>query len=257
MAEGGAHRRRRRSRRVCRAVRIAFVRGANLNPWELQNYAGLPGELVAFASRSGGFGLDDVGVPVRRLPSVMDAARRLPRSAAGAIMRLGGCSSTSSASSGPDRVRHRPRGRARPAYSAQAMSARDAGRVPPGGRDGVGEHRSMPAPENRFVARRIASGRRRASTTSSRSPIAPRPPRARRVFRAERITVLPMGIDLERFPPSRRCGRRRGPLRILAVGRLVWEKGIEDMVLPPAVPGTRGARSSDLRRGRPVSEGGW
>jgi glycosyltransferase involved in cell wall biosynthesis len=46
----------------------------------------------------------------------------------------------------------------------------------------------------------------------------------------ERIDVLPMGVDLERFAPTA-AERAPGPLRILSVARLVSEKGVEDLVV--------------------------
>ena len=44
-------------------------------------------------------------------------------------------------------------------------------------------------------------------------------------------TVQPMGIDLERFTPHDAAEPDSGPLRVLAVNRLVSEKGVEDIVL--------------------------
>lgn len=55
---------------------------------------------------------------------------------------------------------------------------------------------------------------------------------------SKRITVIPMGIDIERFKPDRRCGcglRERlnidkDAIVVLFTGRLVWEKGIYDFI---------------------------
>ncbi len=44
----------------------------------------------------------------------------------------------------------------------------------------------------------------------------------------EKITVIPMGVDLKRFRPGRRA--EAGPMRILCVARLVAEKGIRELV---------------------------
>ena len=45
-------------------MRVAYVRGPNLNAWELQNVAGLRHEVVAFASLAGRHEIGDSGVEV-------------------------------------------------------------------------------------------------------------------------------------------------------------------------------------------------
>lgn len=45
----------------------------------------------------------------------------------------------------------------------------------------------------------------------------------------KKITVIPMGVDLEKFKPCKVSPYRVRPLKILFVGRLVKEKGIEEL----------------------------
>lgn len=62
--------------------RIAFVRGANLNPWEMQNFSPLADryDLVGFGSRGNNFDTSEIPFPVRKLFSVGQSLRaRTPR----------------------------------------------------------------------------------------------------------------------------------------------------------------------------------
>src|SRR5215210_5307355 len=99
-------------------MRIALVRGPNLNAWELANFD-LPGaEVVAFGSRRGSFDAHGLPLRARRLPSPVGA---VVQRAAGSIDYLFGLER---ALRGFD-VAHvaelfTP-------YSLQAIRARDAG----------------------------------------------------------------------------------------------------------------------------------
>lgn len=55
----------------------------------------------------------------------------------------------------------------------------------------------------------------------------------------ERITVLPLGTDVERFHPAP-VRRRPGPLRLLSVARLEPAKGVEDVVIAAGLLAQRG-----------------
>ncbi len=57
--------------------RIAFVRGSNLNPWEMQNFAPLASryDLVGFGSRANNFDTTEIQFPVRKLFSVGQSVR--------------------------------------------------------------------------------------------------------------------------------------------------------------------------------------
>lgn len=45
-----------------------------------------------------------------------------------------------------------------------------------------------------------------------------------------RVSIVPCGVDLSRFTPARRRGRRSGRVRLLVLGRLVERKGIDDVI---------------------------
>ncbi len=60
--------------------RVALVRGATLNHWEMQSYASLTVrfDVTAFGSDLGSFDRDSVPFPVRTLPGLLERAKRLP-----------------------------------------------------------------------------------------------------------------------------------------------------------------------------------
>ena len=215
-------------------MRIALVRGPNLNAWELQNYAQLDADVVAFGSRRGAFDEHGHPVEVRRLPAVTDAVRGVP---AMLLERFGGSLhylwGLERALAGFD-VAHtaelfNP-------YSLQAIRARDAGRVKRTVVT-VWENIAFRAPENGRVARRVAEVAARADHFVGISE------RSRFYLETlgvppDRITVTPMGVDLDRFRPG--PPPPAGPLRVLTVTRLVAEKGVEDLVLALALLRDRG-----------------
>jgi glycosyltransferase involved in cell wall biosynthesis len=57
----------------------------------------------------------------------------------------------------------------------------------------------------------------------------------------ERIRICPPGIEVERFAAGRPAGSREGPPTILSIGRLVWEKGHQDLLRAVALLRSRGA----------------
>jgi len=220
-----------------RAVRIAVVRGANLNAWELANFA-LPGhEVVAVGSHRGAF--DAHGVPVGRLRlhSPADVVARLPAPLPAVVARFGGDVSwllgLERALRGFD-IAHVAE-LASP-YSLQALRARDAGAVTRVVAT-VWENIALPPAPNSLVARRAAAVARGVDRFLAISE------RARRHLlyagvADERIDVFGMGVDLERFAP---CDRPAAPeLRILSVCRLVPEKGVEDLVVAVGLLAGRG-----------------
>jgi glycosyltransferase involved in cell wall biosynthesis len=112
-------------------------------------------------------------------------------------------------------------------YSRQAVKARDAGAV----RRVVAtvwENIPLPAAENSLVERRsraVAGGLDYCIAISERARLHLR----LAGVPEERIEVLPMGVDIERFTPAGEA--HAGPLRVLSVARLVSEKGVEDLVV--------------------------
>jgi glycosyltransferase involved in cell wall biosynthesis len=218
-------------------LRVALVRGPNLNPWELANFEPLDG-VVAFGSRRGSFAAQRISLPVRRLPSPADAVARLTALGRAAVSRFAGnldhLVGLEDAVRGFDVVHT---AELATGYSAQAIRARERGacrRVVAT----VWENIPLPAPENPVVARRVhtvaaAIDRCIAISDDARLhlELAGVP--------SDRIEVLPMGIDLERFSP-REGERAPGPLRVLSVARLVSEKGVEDLVVALRLLADRG-----------------
>ncbi|HEX6390509.1 MAG TPA: glycosyltransferase family 4 protein [Solirubrobacteraceae bacterium] len=222
-------------------MRIAVVRGANLNAWELSNFH-LPGhEVVAIGSRRGAF--DAHGVPVGqvRLRSPADVVARLPFPLPAVVARFGGEVSwlfgLERALRGFD-VAHVAE--LSSPYSLQALRARDAGAV------GcvvatVWENIALAPVANALVARRVAevaAGVDRFLAVTER---------AREHLRYagvedDRIEVLPMGVDVERFAPVERGASDE--LRVLCVSRLVPEKGVEDLVVALGMLVARGVPAS-------------
>ncbi len=213
--------------RCLTVVRVALIRGPNLNPWELVNFESIPG-VNAFGSRASIQPLDG-GIEVRRLLSPADLLRPMPTLARDGVLRFAGSLDylvgLERALRGYD-IAHVAE-LANP-YSLQAIRARRAGacrRVVAT----VWENIPMPPAANPLVARRaraVAAGLDACIAISADARlhlelagVAP-----------ERIEVLPMGIDLERFAPAQ-SRADAGPLRILSVCRLVSEKGVEDLVV--------------------------
>lgn len=217
-------------------MRIALVRAGNLNPWELANFD-LPSEVVAFGSRTGSFDAHGLPMAARRLPSPGDAVARLPALAQGAVGRFVGdvayLGGLQKALTGFD-IAHTAE--LSTLYSWQAVRAREHGAV----RRVVAtvwENIAVPPPANAAVARRaqtVAAGLDRALAISERARLHLRVAGVPE----DRIEVLPMGVDLERFAPVERSGT--GPLRVLSVSRLVSEKGVEDLVLALRLLADRG-----------------
>ena len=221
-------------------MRIAFIRGPNLNAWELQNLDGLPHELVAFASRSGKFEFEGVDVPVERLPCPLDPLAKAPPLVRAGLIHFAGqldyLVGLERHLRGFD-VAHAadllfP-------YSLQALKAKEQGAVKRVVLT-VWENIAYPVYENALVAKRaqrIAAGVDHCVAISEDAAlhltIAGVP--------EDRITVLPMGIDLERFSPGDRGDGER-PLEILCVSRLVHEKGVEDVVIAAGLLRERGVR---------------
>jgi len=216
------------------AVRIALVRGPNLNPWELANFEPIDG-VVAFGSRRGAFAEQRVGIPVRRLPSPADGVARLPALGRAAVARYAGNTDQliglERAVRGFDVVHT---AELATVYSSQAIRARAHGacrRVVAT----VWENIPLPAPENPLVARRVAAVAAGldhcvAITEGARLhlELAGLP--------SERIDVLPMGVDVVAFRPGGRAEAAPGaPLRVLSVARLVSEKGVDDLVVAAAL----------------------
>ena len=109
----------------------------------------------------------------------------------------------------------------------------------PAGADGLGDAALRGRLPQRARARPTAAACCGHRPVPRRSPSAPAP---RSSWRAPRRAHarLPAGIDVDRFAAARRAAARRRPARILSIGRLVWEKGHQDVLRALAL--LRGAR---------------
>ncbi len=205
-------------------MRIAVVRGANLNAWELSNFD-LPGhEVVAVGSRRGAFDAHGVPLGQLRLDSPTDLVARLPYPLPAVVARFGGEVSwlrgLGDALRGFD-VAHVAE--LSSPYSAQALRAPVSRVVAT-----VWENIATPPLANALVARRVRTVARGVDRFVAISERAAEHLRAAGVEDA-RIEVLPMGVDVERFAPVSRAVS--DGLRVLCVSRLVPEKGVEDLAI--------------------------
>ncbi len=219
-------------------MRIALIRGSLLRTWELPNYVLDGAEVTAFASRRSAGALADAPIPVRTLSSLGDVRSSLGPRVGGALEVLAGPTEylpgLEKALDGYD-VAHalelpNP-------LTGQAVKARSQGRVKRVVAT-VMENIPFRPPENRVVARRVAAAAREVDHFQAITE------RARNYLHTvgvpdERITVLPLGVDMERFAPAD-GPRADGPVRVLTVSRLEPAKGVEDLVIAAGLLAERG-----------------
>ena len=211
--------------------RVAIVRGPNLNPWEMQNYETLSGEfdLTAFTTTAPSFDIGGIRFPVVRVPPHPEHP--------GYMVGL------ESALSDADLI-----------YSADTtwMFSYQASliREKHGKRLVCLQWENIPFAyeESGEMKVRKAAVRKRADHFVAVTE------RAKEALVLEgvdpgRITVIPMGIDTDRFRPDdalrescrKELGLSREERAVLFTGRMVWEKGIYDFVhaakLAQASPG--------------------
>lgn len=212
-------------------MRVALVRGSLLRPSELDNFA-LPGaETVAIASRAIAADLAGWRDPrVIGLPSTGEVLGRLPPRAQAALGLVAGKTELlyglRRALRGVD-VAHaleldHP-------LTVQSLKARDAGAC----RAVVAtvmENIAFPSVPNRVVARRVE---RIAAGVDHFVAITDRARLHLELNGVDpgRITVMPCGVDLERFRPAPAPREGTGPLKVLTVTRLERAKGVEDLVI--------------------------
>lgn len=210
-------------------MRVALIRGSLLRPWEVPNYVLDGAETTFFASTRQARALSGVHTAVRGLPSLAELTTRLSPRVAGAAYYFGGSAEyllgLERALSGFD-VAHAAE--LSTPMSLQAIRARDRGRC----RRAVitvMENIAYHPYENELVrrrARRVAAGIDHAFAVTGKARLhlesAGVPP--------DRITVLPVGIDMERFRPAGEPGSRSG-LSVLSVARLEPAKGVADLVV--------------------------
>jgi glycosyltransferase involved in cell wall biosynthesis len=237
-------------------MRVALVRGSLLKPWELPNYVIDGVDVDVFASRRVAGELDPAVLPVVGLPSVAETVARLsPRLrgivdlTAGPLERLTGLER---AVRGYDVVHAlelvQP-------FTVQAIRARDAGACRAVVATVMENIPFTPSP-NPVVARRAAEAARGVDLFLAITE------RARLHLQTagvedERITVLPLGIDTDRFAPPEEPARRGedGPLRILCVSRLEVGKGVEDLAIACGLLARRGVAATVTFVGEGPSRG--
>ncbi|MBP2673624.1 MAG: putative glycosyltransferase [Deltaproteobacteria bacterium] len=208
------------SRRGTGRPRIAIVRGANLNPWEMQNYEPLSGsfDLTAYTTTAPAFDIGSVRIPVVKLPAHPD--------------HPGYLQGLEDALRDEDLV-----------YSADTtwMFSYQAARI----REKSGKKLVCLQWENIPFAYEEHGYMKelKAAVRAGSDHFVAVTERAKKALVLEgvdpgRITVIPMGIDTGWFHPDatlrdscrKELGIAPGEIVVLFTGRMVWEKGVFDLV---------------------------
>ncbi|RMG67434.1 MAG: glycosyltransferase, partial [Nitrospirae bacterium] len=200
--------------------RIAIIRGPNLNPWEMQNYEPLVGQfdITAYTTTKPNFDIDKIKLPVVKVPSHPE----IPAYMMGLEFALFDSDLIYSADTTWP-------------FSYQAVLIKEKFNKPliclqweniPFAYEENEQMRLMKKKVREgadfFIA--VTERAREALLLEGVSP--------------EKIIVLPMGININRFRPDRTTGlevRNEFGIRpsekvVLFVGRAVWEKGIYDLI---------------------------
>ena len=208
-------------------MKIALIRGANLNEFEMQNYNPLVGkgfDLVGFTSKKPRYGLERIDFPVKKLHMLGDWSgvskyqgflRRFfgdDQVMVGLERKLQGFDIAHSA----ETFNY---------YTYQAVKAKLAGKVKKvvvtvwENRPLVGEGNPK---QNQFKKTVIQNADLFHAVTerAKESLIMDGAP-------AEKIKVLPYGVDHKRFRVREKDGE---DIVVLSVGRLVWEKGFDHIL---------------------------
>lgn len=221
-------------------MRVAQVRATTLRPWDLGNYVGGDGvDVEWFISRRNARDFQGQGLCIHPLPSVGDFVGRLPPAARILIDHFAG--NAEHLRGLEDAVRGFDIVHTVETYSPitrQSLTIRERG----GCRAVVStvmENIAFWSAPNPAVARRvqeIAAGVDHWIAVTERAALhietAGVP--------AERITVMPPGVDVERFTPRTGESAAHGPLRILTVSRLERGKGVEDLATAAGLLAQRG-----------------
>lgn len=236
-------------------MKVAQVRGTTLRAWDLANYLPAPGvETEWFLSRANAAMFADAGITIHPLRSPGDAVSKLPpyvqvakSLVAGSSERLYGLER---AVDGFDIVHtvesYFP-------ITDQAVRARDAGRCRAVVCT-VMENIAFWRPQNASVARRLAritAGVDRFVAITERAALHLETAGAS----ADRITVMPVGVDTELFKPAERARPAAAPLRVLTVSRLERGKGVEDLATAVGLLSRRGVRVEVTYVGQGPSRG--
>ena len=216
-----------------RVMKIGIVRGAFGNPYELQNWEPLAGkhEVAVFVSKNNGFrtaarfDARRAGMTVERLWSPYDYLNRYSRAVFNRLFvdshylfglekKLKGFDTAVCAETYY-------------AYTQQCLNAKKKGyvkKVISTVWENIPFNNESIRGRKEFKQRAIKEVDYFIAVTQ----------KAREALIAEgcdpqKITVIPMGVDLERFRPSRGFRTHAGMTKVLMVGRLVKEKGILEL----------------------------
>lgn len=236
-------------------MRVALVRGSLLRPWEVPNYLIEGIEVELFVTPGVAPSVASFGLPIHPLRAPSQVAARLGPRARGALDLVVGPTERLLGLEGALRgfdVAHvlelsNP-------FSLQAVHARERGAC----RAVVAtvmENIAFAPARNRFVAARVravAAGVDRFVAITERARLhlqtAGVPD--------ERITVLPLGVDTDRFTPVDTHGAaEREPLRVLCVSRLEPAKGVEDLATAVGLLAKQGVPAELSYVGSGPSEG--
>ncbi len=210
-------------------MRVALIRGSLMRSWELPNYEMDGVAVEPVVSRGVLLGPPAERFRLRRLPCAADLTARLGPRAFGAFELLAGSPEYLWGLGdvlGEYDIAHAleltyP-------FTRQAVRARAGGKGPKVVATVMENIPFKPHP-NRLVAARaneVAAGVDRFIAITDRARLHLRSAGVPE----DRITVMPLGIDVDTFHP-RREARRSGPTRLLSVARLEPAKGVEDVVI--------------------------
>jgi GT2 family glycosyltransferase/glycosyltransferase involved in cell wall biosynthesis/ubiquinone/menaquinone biosynthesis C-methylase UbiE/TolA-binding protein len=201
--------------------KVAVVRGASLNKWEMQNYEALTDsyDITAYTTTQGYFDTEKIKLPIVKLPFQSQ----------GLLLHMEGLEDKLASSDlvySADITYE---------FSAQAVKAKERY----GCKVVCLEWENIPFNhEEHDVIRRIKDMVRFGADYFI--AVTERAKEALLIegIAEDKIDVVPMGIDLERFRPSdvddsdyrEQLGIENGGIVILFIGRMVWEKGVYDLV---------------------------
>ncbi|RJQ13373.1 MAG: glycosyltransferase [Nitrospiraceae bacterium] len=201
--------------------KIAIVRGANLNKWEMQNYEPLAErfDITAYTTTQTCFDISRIGLPVVKLPF---QSQGLLLHMQGLEEQLADKDLVFSAD-----ITYQ--------FSAQAVEAKKRY----GCKVVCLEWENIPFNYEEYEA--VRSIKKTVREGSDHFIAVTERAKEALIIEgvpAERIDVIPMGIDLGRFRPvekdvekdRERTGLTKEDLVVLFIGRMVWEKGVYDFV---------------------------
>jgi glycosyltransferase involved in cell wall biosynthesis len=225
-------------------TRVAVLRGTAANPWDLRPWESLgPGfEATVLLPANNQYDVSGLAVPTTRIETV---GGRLPKGRVGALLtkavgeRYMGLEEKLA---GVDVVHAAELG-----YWFTAQAARLRAKL--GFRLVVTVWETLPFGR---AYRNLRTRPHREAVLGATDLFLPTTERARAALLLEgapptRVEVAPPGIDIDRFAAARRAAPHDQPHLILSIGRLVWEKGHQDVIRALALLKARGGVRPRLR----------